>query len=77
MARTFLPLRHRHSLLPKVAGEHFSGVAAFLYVLLKCGRQVCFTGGSPDLEKHWGWGGISRSSTIKEHFASGLQELGL
>lgn len=61
MAWMFPPLRHRRSLLPEVAGEHFSDVAAFLYVLLKCVCQVCFTRGSLDLEKYFG-GVISRSA---------------
>lgn len=52
MAQTFSPLRHRHSFLPEVVREHFSNVAAFLYVLLECGHQACFTGSSPDLEKY-------------------------
>lgn len=51
MPQTFSPLRHKHSLLPEVVGEHFSSIAAFLYVLLECGRWVCFTS-SLDLEKY-------------------------
>lgn len=51
MAQTFSPLRHRHSLLPEAVGEHFSSIAAFLYVLLECDRWVCFSS-SPDLEKY-------------------------
>lgn len=52
MAQPFSPLRQRHSLLPEVVREHFSNVAAFLYVLFECGHQVCFTRSSLDSEKY-------------------------
>lgn len=72
MAQTFLPFRHRHSLLPEVVREGFSNVAALLYVLLECDHWVCFTGSSLDLEKIFG-----RDLYLEVRFASGLQELGL